>query len=232
MSAGDAAKRIKSQVQDGIAKAQRELEAAKQEAKRVNERAQTPPAEDADHALRQVRELRARLDRDLASLENRIPPRDTVVGQARAVGGAVVGGLALVGTLATLQQKRKEKKEFEDEADRVARAIARHLPAAVAEVSPPVRPRVVEDDGGGVAGRTLAVLALLASAAFAVWTQVRKRSTDPDIWGPPPAPPMTDPVGSDLPPGVPATPAGGSATPSTSPVSDGDDLFGDRPSAP
>ncbi|MFA9446971.1 hypothetical protein [Egicoccus sp. AB-alg6-2] len=230
MSAGDAAQRVKQQVKEGVAKAQHEFEAAKSEAKRVNERAKLPPAEDADQAAQQVRDLRARMDRDIATLEARIPPRDTVLGQARAVGGAVVGGLALLGTVATLRQQRKEKKAFEEEADKVARAIARHLPAAVAEVSPPIRPRVIEvDDGGGHTGRTLAILALLASAAFAIWTQVRDRDGEADIWGPPPAP--TAPVEPPA-PGVPPSPEVTSPMPSTAPTSNTDDLFGNRPPAP
>ncbi|GGI09269.1 hypothetical protein [Egicoccus halophilus] len=204
MSAGDAAQRVKRQVQDGVAKAQHEFEAAKAEAQRVNERAQLPPAEDADDALRQVRELRESIDRDLATLEARVPPRDTLIGQARAVGGAAVGGLGLIGAISTLQQQRKQKKKFEREADRMARAVASHLPAAVAEVSPPVRPRVVEPDdgGGGGLGRKLAIVVLLASATFAVWSQLRNRADENDLWGPPPAPEAEGTV----PPPTPASP--------------------------
>jgi hypothetical protein len=228
-----AADRVKQQVQDGVAKAQREFEAAKAEAKRVNEASQVPAAKDADEALSQVRDLRTRIDQDLAALEARIPPRDTVIGQARAVGGAVLGVVGLVGTMATLRQKRKEKQEFEEEADKVARAIARHLPAAVAEISPPIRPTVVEVDAkGGGAGRKLAILALLASAAYAVWTQLRDRDSDEDVWGPPPVPPAEDP----LPPPTPATPPqpGPGPTPGTStlPQEGEGDLFSGRRSTP
>ncbi|MFA9432784.1 hypothetical protein [Egicoccus sp. AB-alg2] len=232
MSAGDATQRIKQQAQDGVAKAQRQFEAAKERAEQTNERSQLPPAEDADQALRQVRDLRSALDRDLAALEARIPPRDTLVGQARAVGGAVLGVVGLVGAAATVQQKRKDKKKVEEEADKVARAIARHLPAAIAEVSPPIRPTVVETPGKkGRAGRTLAILALLASAGFAVWTQLRNRAQEPDIWGPPPAPT----AGGDgpLPPPAPSGPptAGPGTTPGTSTLADDTDgnLFGSRP---
>lgn len=238
MSAGDAVQRVKQQVQDGVAKAQREFDNAKSEAKRINERSQLPPAEDADQALQQVRDLRARMDRDIEALQSRVPPRETMMGQAKAVGGAVVGGLALVGTLAALRQKRQEKQEVEAEADRLARAIARHLPAALAEVSPPIRPRVVEDateDGGG-AGRALAIVALLASAAFAVWTQMRRSADDEDIWGPPATPPPpaapTPAPGTGMPTDVPPVPPSAPGVSSTAPTSNEDDLFGNRPPAP
>lgn len=237
MSAGDAANRVKQQVQDGVAKAQREFENAKAQAKRINERSQLPPAEDADQALQQVRDLRARLDRDLAALQSRVPPRESMMGQAKAVGGAVVGGLALVGTLATLRQKRQEKKQEEAEADKTARAIARHLPAAFAEFSPPVRPVATGDgadtSGGGV-GRTLAMIALLAAAAFAVWKQRQPNGDDEDIWGPPAASPTMPPGAPEagMPPGVPPTPPTAPGVPSTAPTSNEEDLFGNRPPAP
>lgn len=236
MSAGDAKDRVKQQVQDAVAKAQREFEAAKAEAKTVQAKAQTPPAKDADEAAQQARDLRARLDQDIAALEARIPPRDTVLGQARAVGGAVVGGLGLLGVVATLRGKRKEKKEFEAEADKVARAIARHLPAAVADLSPPpaAAPDGDEDDGdGGSAVRVVAILALLASAAYAVWTQMRDRAAEPDIWGPPSdMPPPTAASAADA--SVPTAPLVPPAAPGenpTSPASD-EDLFGNRPPTP
>ncbi|MEX2504397.1 MAG: hypothetical protein WD378_06070 [Egicoccus sp.] len=246
MSAGDAKDRVKQQVQDAAAKAQREFESAKAEAKAVQAKAQTPPAKDADEAAQQVRDLRARLDQDLAALEARIPPRDSLLGQAKAVGGAVVGGIGLLGVLSTLREKRKEKKEFEDEADKVARAIARHLPAAVADLSSP--PAVLlddegdeDDDEGRSILRIIAVLGLLASAGYAVWTQMRDRAAEPDIWGPPTdMPPPTaadaaDPTVPSAPPMPPAAPGTVPTTPASgdgSPASVDDDLFGERPPAP
>ena len=251
MSAGDAKDRVKQQVQDAVAKAQREFEAAKAEGKKVQAKAQTPPAKDADEAAQQARDLRARLDQDIAALEARIPPSDTVLGQARAVGGAVVGGLGLLGVLSTLREKRKEKKEFEAEADKVARAIARHLPAAVADLSPPPAVLLEDDwddgdeDGGRSVVRVVAVLALLASAAYAVWTQMRDRAAEPDIWGPPgdmPPPTAADPADPTV-PGAPPMPSAAPGAMPTSPVSTDapvddppasvdDDLFGNRPPAP
>ncbi|HSK24785.1 MAG TPA: hypothetical protein VK906_16485 [Egicoccus sp.] len=237
MSAGDAKDRVKQQVQDAVAKAQREFEAAKAEARTVQAKAQTPPAKDADEAAQQARDLRARLDQDIAALEARIPPRDTMLGQARAVGGAVVGGLGLLGVVATLRGKRKEKQEFEAEADKVARAIARHLPAALADLSPPAVPvdDDEDDDGEGhSAVRVVAVLALLASAAYAVWTQMRDRAAEPDIWGPPgdmPPPTAAAPADASV-PGAPPTPSAAPGAMPTSPASDDEDLFGNRPKAP
>jgi len=229
VSAGDATQRIKAQAEEGVARARRQFEAAKAQAKDVDRRAQVPPAENPEQAQAQVRDLRAAIDRDLAALEARIPPRDTLIGQAKAVGGAAVGVLGLLGTVATLRERGKEKKKVEDEADRVARAIARHLPAAVAELSPPIRPTPVEVPKTGGKGRTLAILALLASAGFAVWTQLRNRTPEPDLWGPPadgdgPLPPPT-PSG---PPG-----AGPGPTPGTSTLPDEGEgrLFGSRPPA-
>lgn len=232
--------RVKQQVQDAVARAQREFENAKAEAKAVNARAQTPPAKDADEAAQQARDLRARLDQDIAALEARIPPRDTVVGQAKAVGGAVIGGLGLLGVLTTVREKRKEKKAFEAEADKVARAIARHLPAAIADLSPPPAVYVDddlddEDDEGRSVVRIVAVLALLGSAAYAVWTQLRDRQAEPDIWGPPPAPMPPPTAASPDDPDVPSAPPVPPTAPglgSTAPASGGDDLFGNRPPAP
>jgi hypothetical protein len=101
-----------------------------------------------------------------------------------------VAGVAVVAALGVWAKKRGEKKELEEEAERAARAIAEHLPAAWAEVE---RRRAREamaeeleaDDGFGV-GRLLAIVALLAAAVAAVVSQ-RQRHDEPDLWGPPPA---------------------------------------------
>jgi hypothetical protein len=193
VSAGDAAERIKRQVEDGAEKAQREFEAAKADLEAKRRAAEGPPAEDADQAAEQVREIRARLDQDLDALEARIPPRDTLVAQAKTIGGAVVAAVAVLAALGAWMRKRGERQELEEEADRAARAIARHLPDAWAEVERrreaerrrELADEVEPDDGLGM-GRKLAIIALLAAAAGAVWSQLQGRD-EPDLWGPPPA---------------------------------------------
>jgi hypothetical protein len=190
VSAGDAAGRIKRQVEDGAEKAQREFEAAKADLEAKRRAAEGPPAEDADEAAQQVRDIRTRLDQDLDALEARIPPRDTLVAQAKTIGGAAVAGVAVVAALTTWLSKRGEEKELEEEAERAARAIARHLPDAWAEVERRRELAAIEEqldeDGGLGTGRKLTIVALLVAAAVAIWSQLQGRD-EPDVWGPPPA---------------------------------------------
>jgi hypothetical protein len=188
VSAGDAGKRVKRQVEEGAEKAQREFEAAKADLDAKRRAAEGPPAEDADQAAEQVREIRARLDQDLDALEARIPPRDTLVAQAKTIGGAVAAALAVVAALGAWMKRRGAEKDLEQEAERAARAIARHLPDAWAEVERRrdlVLVEEEEDDGGLGTGRKLTILALLVAAAVAVYTQLQQRD-EPDLWGPPP----------------------------------------------
>jgi hypothetical protein len=194
VSAGDAADRLKRQVEDGADKAQREFEAAKADLEAKRRAAEGPPAEDADHAAEQVRAIRARLDQDLDALEARIPPRDTLIAQAKTIGGAAVAGVAVVAAIGAWMRKRGEEQQLEEEAERAARAIARHLPDAWSEVE---RRREVArrreiglevgdlDDHGMGTGRKLTIVALLVAAAAAVWSQLQGRD-EPDLWGPPP----------------------------------------------
>jgi hypothetical protein len=188
VSAGDAAGRIKRQVEDGAEKAQREFEAAKADLEAKRRAAEGPPAEDADQAADQVRDIRARLDQDLDALEARIPPRDTLIAQAKTVGGAAVAGVAVVAVLLAWLSRRSEERELEEEAERAARAIARHLPDAWAEVErrrEVAAEEILEDDGGLGTGRKLTIVALLVAAAVAIWSQLQGRD-EPDVWGPPP----------------------------------------------
>jgi hypothetical protein len=187
VSAGDAAGRIKRQVEEGAEKAQREFEAAKADLEAKRRAAEGPPAEDADQAAQQVRDIRARLDQDLDALEARIPPRDTLIAEAKTIGGAAVAGVAVVGAFGIWMKKRGEEKELEEEAERAARAIARHLPDAWAEVERRREAAVEEpeDDGLGT-GRKLTIVALLVAAALALWSQLQGRRDEPDVWGPPP----------------------------------------------
>jgi hypothetical protein len=188
VSAGDAAGRIKRQVEDGAGKAQREFEAAKADLEAKRRAAEGPPAEDADQAAEQVRSIRARLDQDLDTLEARIPPRDTLVAEAKTVGGAAVASVAVVAAVGIWMKKRGEEKELEEEAERAARAIARHLPEAWAEVERRREAAAEEPiDEGTSAGRKLTIVALLVAAAVAVWSQLQGRRDEPDVWGPPPA---------------------------------------------
>jgi DNA repair exonuclease SbcCD ATPase subunit len=191
VSAGEAADRLKRQVEQGAEKAQQQLEAAKADLEAKRRAAEGPPAEDADHAAQQVRDIRARLDQDLQALEARLPPRDTLVAQAKTVGGAAAAGVAVVAALGAWMKQRGAKKELEQEAERAARAIARHLPDAIAEVErrrarAEVEAELAEDDGFGL-GRLLAIVALLGAAVGAVLAQ-RKRAAEPDLWGDPPPP--------------------------------------------
>jgi hypothetical protein len=187
VSAGDAAERVKRQVEEGAEKAQREFEAAKADLDAKRRAAEGPPAEDADQAADQVREIRARLDQDLDALQARIPPRDTLVAQAKTIGGAVAAALAVVAALGAYMKRRSERRDLEEEAERAARAIARHLPDAWAEVERRRDLVVVEDqqDDGLGTGRKLTILALLVAAAVAVYSQLQHRD-EPDLWGPPP----------------------------------------------
>jgi hypothetical protein len=188
VSAGDAAERLKRQVEDGAEKAQRELDAAKADLDAKRRAAEGPPAEDADQAAQQVRDIRARLDQDLDALEARIPPRDTLLAQAKTIGGAVVAALAVVAAIGAWMRKRSDEAELEQEAERAARAIARHLPDALAEVERRrEQPDEDDEDGDGLGtGRKLAIVALLLAAAAAVWNQLQGRD-EPDLWGPPAA---------------------------------------------
>jgi hypothetical protein len=209
VSAGDAAGRVKRQVEEGAEKAQREFEAAKADLEAKRRAAEGPPAEDADQAAEQVREIRARLEQDLDALEARIPPRDTLMAKAKTIGGAVVAAVAVLAVIGAWRKKRGEKQELEEEAERAARAIALHLPDAWAEVerrreqAAQRRERATEEhaeeDGGLGAGRKLVILALLAGAAGAVWSQLQGRN-EPDLWGSPPPVPPVPPESPSAPP--------------------------------
>jgi hypothetical protein len=85
-------------------------------------------------------------------------------------------------------RKRSDEAELEQEAERAARAIARHLPDALAEVERRrEQPDEDDEDGDGLGtGRKLAIVALLLAAAAAVWNQLQGRD-EPDLWGPPAA---------------------------------------------
>jgi hypothetical protein len=185
MSAGDAAGRIKQQVEEGANKAQREFEAAKADLDAKRRAAEGPPAEDPDQAAEQLRDIRARLDQDLDALEARVPPRDTLVAQAKTVGGAAAAGVAVMAAIGAMLKRRGQKKEADEEAERQAAAIARHLPDAWAEVE---RRRaresledLLEDEDGFGAGRKLAILALLVAAAAAIFSQLQQRDRH-DAW--------------------------------------------------
>jgi hypothetical protein len=153
-------------------------------------RGRGPPAEDADQAAEQVRDIRARLDQDLDALEARIPPRDTLVAQAKTIGGAAVAGVAVVAALtAWMRSAARRRSSRRRPSAPLARSPAtcptRGPRSSVAASSRAIEEHLDEDGGLGT-GRKLTIVALLVAAAVAIWSQLQGRD-EPDVWGPPPA---------------------------------------------
>lgn len=147
------------------------------------------PPEDVDDAERKLTELRAGIDRDLASLRSRIPDTDEVATNARTAGLVGVGGIAVVGVLIAVLKRRGAAKH-RDEAVRVqAIALARELARVDAE-------RLTADDaedGGGRRGWWLVVLGVLAGVGAVMWQRTQAAVDVPadDVWGPEEQPPLT-----------------------------------------
>jgi DNA repair exonuclease SbcCD ATPase subunit len=193
---GDAVERLKRQAQEGLEKAQRQLEAAKDEVEKVKQGTQLPEAKDADEAAAQVRDLRERIDQDLAALEARLPPREALEGQLKTIGGAAAAAVAVLTAIGVWLRSRGQRKEREEEAERQARAIARHLPGILEEAAARREAAALAeargDAGRGGIGRTLAVLTLLAGAGAAIYTQFRSRQDRLERWEPGPPPPFDE----------------------------------------
>jgi hypothetical protein len=136
------------------------------------------PAENADEAVRQAQEIRARVDQDLRTLEARLPDPGTVQAQAKVIGGAVVGGVATIGAVTLVLKRRSAKGAAEKEAQRQAQALAAALPDAALQV------RQEKVTVSAKAGR-LGLLVALAALGVAVWSKLSSGVADePDIWGP------------------------------------------------
>jgi ElaB/YqjD/DUF883 family membrane-anchored ribosome-binding protein len=134
------------------------------------------PADSADEAKEQAADLRRAIDRDLDTLQAKLPPGEELQERAKTIGGAVLGVVAVAAAVFVRQKQRKERKRIDREAKAHAAAISRYLPEAAD------RPRPEEKDGGKGAWVLLAVLA--GAVAAAVATQ-RRGGDEPDIWGPP-----------------------------------------------
>jgi hypothetical protein len=136
------------------------------------------PAENADEAVRQAQEIRARVDQDLRTLEARLPDPGTVQAQAKVIGGAVAGGVATIGAVTLILKRRSAKDAAEKEAQRQAQALAAALPDAALQV------RQEKVTVSAKAGR-LGLLVALAALGVAVWSKLSAGAADePDIWGP------------------------------------------------
>jgi hypothetical protein len=158
------ADRVRAQVKDAEAEAQRVEEATKVDA-----------AGNADEAARQVGEIRARLDQDLTALEARLPPRHVLATQVRVVGGAAAAGVALLTVAGLVLRRRSEARAHERDLRIQAAEIARFLPGAVDPDA--------DDGSGGEGGRSKAILGLLgllAAGAAAGYAALRSLREDDD----------------------------------------------------
>jgi hypothetical protein len=145
----------------------------------VSEETTNPaPADNADEAVQQAQEIRARVDQDLRTLEARLPDPQTVQARAKMIGGAVVGGVATLGAVTMVVKRRSARSAEEKEAQRQAQALAAALPDAALQVH---QEKVTIT---GQAGR-LGLLVALAALGVAIWSKLSTgQAEEPDIWGP------------------------------------------------
>jgi hypothetical protein len=180
-------------VSDVTDKAKRELEDTKrsiQDAKDQLGQAMRevggPPAEDEDQAVRQIEALRGQLDRDLATLRDRIPDGQEVLERygerLRTVGIAVAGGTATLWTVTTAIRRRR--------AESARAAVMRAQAIAIAREIARLDPEELAPEVGGRRGRAFTVVAGVAIAGAAAVARNRAREQEmPDLWGSPMGPP-------------------------------------------
>lgn len=141
---------------------------------------QPEPSKDAEHAKRQVNDLRTAFTRDIEVLRGRLPEPSEVSGQARSVGGVAAGGLAAVGAALVLLRRRSSRRAAEQRVQEQAVALARELARLDLD------PEDVVDDGGhgGVLVRIGVVLAAIGGLAGAVIAVRRRLKGDDEVWEP------------------------------------------------
>lgn len=121
-----------------------------------------PRARSADEAAQQARAIRERIDRDLRSLESRLPPPATLQAQVKTYGGAAAAGLATLGAGALALRRRAATRAEEKAVREQAEALARALPAAALQVR--------QEHVTSRAGR-LGLVVALGALAVAVWSR-------------------------------------------------------------
>ncbi len=170
----DAISRARERFQREAERVRRQVHEAGSETERIRDEARTETADSPNHAADQIAEIRARLDRDLTTLEARLPPRDVLTTRARTVGGAAVGGVGGLTALGLVLKRRGKRRSHERDLRVQAAEIARFLPGAA-------DPDVSDDGGSKRAGgwrRLLRLGGLIAAGAVAGVAAYRRSSGD------------------------------------------------------
>jgi hypothetical protein len=177
----EAMDRAKESVEQEVERAKGTADEVKATMQAAVDHVSGPPADSPEQARRQLAELRAGLDHDLATLRDRVPDPNRMSAQTRTVAMASGGGLAVVTLAALVVKRRSAKRRRAEDLQAQAKALAREL-ARVQRAAD----EAVEDlpaAGRSGRGRWLALLGLVAGAV-AVW-QVTRDQRPPDVWEPP-----------------------------------------------
>lgn len=119
--------------------------------------------QNATETMSEIEATRQRLQRDLEILESRLPDRDDLAEQAKAVGGAVAGAGVAVTVLYLLAKRKMEKRSRYRDARLQAEALEKVLRKDdLIATTPGAAARKSNRSGNVVA--VIAALAALASA--------------------------------------------------------------------
>lgn len=136
------------------------------------------PATSVDDATSKAADLRAGIERDVATLRARVPEGDVVTEKARTMGLAVGGGILALATIIVLFKRRSSRKGRDEQVREQALAIAR----AMARIDPA---EVEADEDGGGKLKWLLIGTAAAGAGTLAWQRTRADIGVEDVFGEP-----------------------------------------------
>lgn len=137
-----------------------------------------------DETVTRVADIRARLDRDLTSLESRLAPREVLVSEAQKVGGAALAAVVGLTALATWLRRRRTRRVHDRRLRVQAAEIARVLPDLLAEAATSSTSNAAGPEPGGNGsgrssrgrGRLLTLVVVALAGAVAGFVAVSRRA--------------------------------------------------------
>lgn len=176
---------LKARAEEQVDKVKVEVEKAKQTVEEVGKELSAAsderrggPATSVEDAEQKAATLRAGIERDVATLQARLPDRDDLTDRLRTTAIAVGGTIAGVGATAFLFGRHRASKARERQLQAQAEALAAVL-ARAERVGVPA-----DDEDGDGGWLTWALLLLGAGGAGAYWWQQRQAADAEDLWGP------------------------------------------------